>query len=42
MVEKFTSNTVCTCADVRRLSTMWSAIFLRITDIGSTRSPGFA
>ena len=29
-----TSNTECTCADVRRLSTMCSAIFLRITDIG--------
>ena len=39
MAEKFTSNTVCTCAEVRRLSTMCSAIFFRITDIGSTRSP---
>src|SRR3989442_8300748 len=40
-VEKFTWNTEWTCADVRRLRTMCSAIFLRITDIGwmSTRSP---
>ena len=39
---KFTSNTECTWADVRRLSTMCSAIFFRITPIGtiSTRSPG--
>ena len=37
---KLTSNTECTCADVRRLSTMCSAIFLRMTAIGtiSTRS----
>ena len=33
---KFTSNTECTWADVRRLVIMCSAIFLRITDIGCT------
>src|SRR3984893_16575232 len=33
---KFTSNTECTWADVRRLMIMCSAIFLRITDIGCT------
>ena len=32
---KFTSNTVWTCAEVRRLATMCSAIFRRITDIGT-------
>src|SRR6185295_12268181 len=37
--EKLTSNTECTCADVRRLATMCSAIRLRIGDIFSTRSP---
>ena len=34
--EKLTSNTECTCADVRRLMTMCSAIRFRITDIFST------
>ena len=34
--EKLTSNTECTCADVRRLSIMCSAMRLRITDILST------
>src|ERR1700730_5003586 len=33
---KFTSNTECTWADVRRLMIMCSAIFLRITDMGCT------
>src|SRR5436190_13036928 len=32
---KLTSNTECTCADVRRLTIMCSAIFLRIVDIGA-------
>src|SRR5438046_1772128 len=37
-----TSNTVVTCAEVRRLITMCSAIFLRIALMGTTvtRSPG--
>ncbi len=34
-LEKSTSYTECTWADVRRLNTMCSAIFLRITDIGT-------
>ena len=40
---KSTSNTECTCADVRRLYIMCSAILRRITDIGctSTASPGW-
>ena len=39
---KSTSYAEYTCGDVRRLITMWSAIFLRITPIGSMRtfSPG--
>jgi hypothetical protein len=41
-VEKLTWNTEWTCADVRRLSTMCSAIFFRITESGltSTRASG--
>ena len=37
-----TSNTVVTCAEVRRLTIMCSAIFLRIAPMGTTvtRSPG--
>ncbi len=38
MVEKLTWKTEYTCADVRRLRIMCSAIFFRITDIFSTRS----
>src|SRR5438034_76031 len=34
--QKLISKTEWTCADVRRLSTMCSAIFLRMTDIGTT------
>ena len=34
MVEKFTWKTEWTCAEVRRLNTMCSAIFLRITESG--------
>ena len=33
---KFTSKTECTCAEVRRLAIMCSAIRFRITDIGTT------
>ena len=38
--EKFTSNTECTCADVRRLSTMCSAIRLRIDGHRLRLTPG--
>ena len=41
-LEKSTSNTECTWAEVRRLAIMCSAILLRMTVIGtiSTASPG--
>ena len=38
--EKSTSNTEWTCADVRRLAIMCSAILRRMIVIGTTSSPG--
>ena len=38
--EKLTSKTECTCADVRRLMTMCSAILFRITDILTISTTG--